>query len=86
MDKMYEEILKEYLSKRMKETRLERGITQAEMAEKLDIETRSYYNVEHGISLCKVPTFFHFLAFSLYPEKIVNEILQLMAETFDDAM
>lgn len=50
-------------------TRFECGLTQEQMAEKMDIGPRAYAELESGRSLCKTDTFFKFLVYcSLDPE------------------
>lgn len=80
MDKIYEEFLKKYLSQKIKETRKQQGLTQEQMAEALDISTRAYANIEHGKSICKVQTMFHFLSFYQDPENLLKEIAQILEE------
>lgn len=81
MDRIYEDILKEYLAKKIKETRKQEKLTQEQMAEELNISTRSYANIEHGQSICKVQTLFHFLSFYHEPEQLLKEITQLIENT-----
>ncbi len=85
MDKIYEEIIKAYLAKQIKKTRLQKGLTQEQMAERLDISPRSYSKIEHGQSICKVQTLFHFLSLYKSPEKLMKDILRLIEETVDNA-
>lgn len=80
MHKIYEDISREYLSEKFKETRKQLGLTQEQMAEKLDIAPRSYIEIEHGKSLCKVQTLFHFLSFFHSSEELIKEITELFAE------
>ena len=80
MNKIYEEFLKKYLSQKIKETRKQQGLTQEQMAEALDISTRAYVNLEHGKSICKVQTLFHFLSFYQDPENLLKEITQILEE------
>ncbi len=46
----YTEILKEYWSKELKEERKRLGLTQLEMAVRLEMDVRSYVDLEHGKS------------------------------------
>lgn len=72
-------VLKKYLTKKIKEVRKSLGLTQEEMAEKMDISTRSYVDIEHGISLCKTVTLFQFLSFcDLELNQMQKEIKQLL--------
>lgn len=41
----------------IKETRLEKALTQESMAEQLGISVRSYAELEHGRSLCSMRVF-----------------------------
>ncbi len=56
---------KERLCKKMsscfRATRKQLGITQEEMAERLDIATRSYSDLEHGKCLCSTVVFLRYM-------------------------
>ncbi len=82
---IYEDIIKQHLAKKMKETRNKLELTQEQMSEKLKITPRSYIDIEHGNSLCKTTTLFHFLSFFHDPCQLTAEILQLMADAVEDA-
>jgi len=76
MDKTYyEEIIRKYLSTKLIETREQQNLTQEQMAEKLHIATRSYIEIEHGKSMCKVCTLFYYLEQLEEPEKLIQDIL-----------
>lgn len=72
-EEFYDE-LKVLLSQRMRKERKELGMTQAKMAEALELDLRSYSNIENGKSLCSTTTFL------LYLMKICPDINGLMAE------
>lgn len=55
--------LKNYLAKRMKQARKEKNLSQLKMAELLQMDTRSYSDIENGKSLCGTVTFICFLLF-----------------------
>ena len=86
MSKTYERVLKEYLTEKIKKTRKNLGLTQEKMAEGLEISTRSYADIERGISLCKTTTLFHFLFFcGLELNQMQKEIEQLWESEFEKA-
>lgn len=53
--------MKEYIKNEFGKRRYELGISQAEMASKLEISTRQYSNLETGKSLCSMKTLALFL-------------------------
>ena len=55
---------KEYLMNELGKKRYELGISQAEMASKLEISARQYANLETGRSLCSMKTLALFLEHS----------------------
>ena len=57
----YYQALKTFLADHMRETRKELKLTQAQMAEKLELDIRSYSNVENAKSLCSTITLLHYL-------------------------
>lgn len=54
--------LREKMSSRFRATRKQLDITQEKMAELLDIDLRSYSDLEHGKSLCSTPVFIRYLS------------------------
>ena len=55
------ERIKNYLSAEFKKTRIELGLTQEQMAEKLAISTRAYADIERKKSCCSLDTLAMFL-------------------------
>ncbi len=60
--------LREFMSDQLKTARKKNRMTQAEFASELNIDTRSYVDLEHGDSLCCMQTFVMFLD-SFCPDK-----------------
>jgi len=56
MRKTYHEILKNHFHKSLTHTRGTLGLTQAEMAEKLAMDDRSYSDLDHGRACCSSVT------------------------------
>lgn len=84
MKTLYLKILKHYLHVQMKDTRKELHMTQAQMAEKLEIDTRSYSDIDTGKSLCSTLTFVMFLIyFCKDPMKLLEDIKKLFDEAKD---
>ena len=63
MKSLYRQILKETLHEEIVKTRTELGMTQEQMAEALEIDTRSYADIDHGKSICSVLTLVLFLVY-----------------------
>jgi len=61
------------IAKHMLKTRKELGWTQAQMAEKLELDLRSYSNVENDKSLCSTMTLMLYLQY-ICPD--ANQLLQ----------
>ena len=57
----YTEVLKKYLSEKIKDERKRRKKTQTEMADELEMDVRSYVELEYGKSLCGSVTLVLFL-------------------------
>lgn len=55
--------LRNYMSKRLLNTRKANHLTQAKFAEHLMMDTRSYSSLEHGKNLCSMLTFVLYLVF-----------------------
>lgn len=56
--------MKEYLMDELGKRRYQMGISQAEMASRLNISLRQYSNLENGKSLCSIETLGRFLTCS----------------------
>lgn len=59
-DKKMHSVFKEVITEHIKATRKELGLTQAEMAAKLQIDLRTYCNIESGRSLCGTMTLLNY--------------------------
>lgn len=70
---------KEYLMNELGKKRYELGISQAEMASKLEISARQYANLETGKSLCSIKTLALFLEHSGINK---DEFISGLVETF----
>lgn len=57
----YTEPLRSFMSTDLKTTRISLGLSQLKMAELLDIDLRSYANLEHGKSLCSTRVFLQYV-------------------------
>lgn len=76
-DKKMHSIYKEVITEHIKATRKELGLTQAEMSAKLQIDLRTYCNIESGRSLCGTMTL---LIYLLYICPDVNGLLDEIRE------
>lgn len=63
MRQIYRDILKQQFRRRLLHTRAKLELTQAEMAEKLAMDERSYIDLEHGKTCCSAITLAIFLIF-----------------------
>ena len=73
MKSIYYSMLRSMIAKHMLKTRKELGWTQAQMAEKLELDLRSYSNVENDQSLCSTMTLMLYLQY-ICPD--ANQLLQ----------
>lgn len=55
--------MKEYMKNEFGKRRYELGISQAEMASRMEISLRQYSNIENGRSLCSIATLAKFLEY-----------------------
>lgn len=60
----YVKVLKRYFSEHLGKTRTKLGLTQAEMAERLKVDERSYVELDHGAACCGAMTLALYLAYS----------------------
>ena len=72
-DKKMHSVFKEVITEHIKATRKELGLTQAEMATNLQIDLRTYCNIESGRSLCGTMTLLMYLVY-ICPD--VNGLLE----------
>lgn len=63
MRKIYTAVLKAFFHKQLTDTRSAREMTQAEMAQRLEMDERSYIDLDHGKSCCSSLTFALFLIY-----------------------
>ena len=82
MKRIYRQILKETLHEEIVKTRAELGWTQEQMAEVLEMDTRSYVDLDHGKYSCSVLTFVLFL---LYCCADSRALLIKIRSRFDEA-
>lgn len=73
--------LKSFLACQFKKKRLEKRLTQAQMAESLQIDPRSYADLEHGKFLCSTAVLTLYL---LLHEDAPNMFLQAVKEVLID--
>ncbi len=72
----------EYLMKALTDKRYELGISQAKMADRLQISARQYANLETGKSLCSMKTLALFLEYSGVNK---DEFISGLVETFEES-
>lgn len=82
MKKQYENLLKAYLRAQFLKRRGELGLTQAQIAEIMAVETRTYCNNEKGSSLCNTVSFILFLMYCC-PDS--QEMLNEIKDMFENA-
>ena len=63
MRKFYENTLKKCFHNSLFRTRVDLGLTQAQMADRLIMDNRSYIELDHGNSNCSALTLAMYLAF-----------------------
>lgn len=63
MRKFYQNALKKCFHNRLFRTRVELGLTQAQMADRLMMDDRSYIDLDHGKSSCSAITLVLFLLY-----------------------
>ncbi len=80
MKSIYYSMLRSMLANHMRKTRKELGWTQAQMAEKLELDLRSYSNVENDKSLCSTMTLMLYLSY-ICPD--ADQLLQEIKSEMD---
>ena len=86
MRKQYTGILKQFFYEQLIHTREERRLTQAQMAKLLEMDERSYVNLDHGKSGCSSLTLARFLIYCCDDPKTFLEQLRFAFEQeADDA-
>lgn len=72
---MHKTVLKKFFRVQLIQKRNELSLTQNQMAEKLGIDGRSYYDLESGKSCCSAITLIYFLLFCIDdPIKFLNDL------------
>lgn len=80
MRKLYQSILKRCFYNHLIHSRADLGLTQAEMAERLAMDERSYIELDHGKSCCSATTLALFL---VYVCEDVYDFLEELRRAFD---
>lgn len=81
MRKTYHTILKHHFHSTLVRTRMDLGLTQAEMAERLSMDDRSFIDLDHGKSCCSAITLALFL---IYVCPDIEEFLEELRHAFED--
>ena len=79
---LFNKLLKSYLHSLFRKKRKEMQLTQAEMAELLEMDIRSYSNIDNGKSMCSTQTFILFL---LHCKPDMYELLKELSELWEKA-
>lgn len=82
MRRIYRIVLKHHFHIRLVQIRTANGLTQAEMAEKLSMDDRSYIDLDHGKTCCSAVTLALFL---VYVCEDVQEFLEELRCAFNSA-
>lgn len=86
MRKIYMAVLKAFFHKRLTETRTHQKLTQAQMASRLEMDERSYIDLDHGKSCCSSLTFALFLIYCCDdPLLYLQELRSALEEATDHA-
>jgi DNA-binding XRE family transcriptional regulator len=80
MRKQYTSILKQFFYEQLIHTREERRLTQAQMARLLEMDERSYVDLDHGKSGCSSLTLVRFLIYCYDDPKTFLEQLRFAFE------
>ncbi len=64
MKSLYYPAIRTIIAKHMHKSRKELALTQAQMAERLELDLRSYSNIENDKSLCNTKTFMLYLLYT----------------------
>lgn len=76
--------LKSYFRDELKNKRQELKLSQEEMAERLNISTRSYSDLEHGANFCSAITLICFINnCNVDKEKLFSDFAEIMNNTED---
>lgn len=77
MRKKYKDEMKNYLRGKLLETREKMGLTQEEMADLLEMSTRSYSDIERG------KTTFGMLSFNLFAVRCDVDLMEMLNDIWD---
>ena len=81
MRKQYEELLKEFFRRRLRQDRERLGITRVAMARRLRMAERSYLDLEYGTYSCGALTLMLYLAFVCGdPEEFIRSFREQVQE------
>lgn len=76
--------IKQYLQERFKEERLRYGLSQSAFARRLQIDVRSYADIEHGESMCGLMTFLIFLSVACSdPADLVSRLQSIIRSHYN---
>lgn len=85
MKAVYHRLLKTYLQKEFRKTRKQLGLTQAQMAERLGIDLRTYSNIANNKSMCSTLTFVMYLLYCCKdPAKLLADIQKMFEEADEE--
>lgn len=82
MRRIYRNVLKHHFHVHLVHVRTADGLTQAEMAEKLSMDDRSYIDLDHGKTCCSAVTLALFL---VYVCEDVHGFLEELRYAFENA-
>lgn len=84
MRKTYHTLLKHHFHRTLIQTRMNLGLTQSEMAERLAMDDRSFIDLDHGKSCCSAITLVLFLIYMCEDVEGFLEELQRVFEAGTD--
>ena len=86
MRRIYRNVLKHHFHVHLVQIRETRGLTQAEMAEKLAMDDRSYIDLDHGKTCCSAVTLALFLVYVCEDVQVfLEELRHAFRSVFDQA-
>lgn len=86
MRRIYRNVLKHHFHVHLVQIRQARGLTQAEMAEKLAMDDRSYIDLDHGKTCCSAVTLALFLVYVCEDvQAFLEELRHAFRSAFDQA-
>lgn len=81
-------VIKKYLSKHIAATRSNNKWTKRKMSEELDMDDRSYADIEKGVSACSTVTFILYLLFVLNQQEqsqLLHDLREQILKLWDQA-